>query len=46
MTAHIRAGRRRVHRGYKCSIRTPWWSTPSLWQPDLFLLRQIHAAPG
>ncbi|QQK48930.1 class I SAM-dependent methyltransferase [Mycobacterium avium subsp. paratuberculosis] len=46
LTAHIRAGEAAgVHRGYKCSIRTPWWSTPSLWQPDLFLLRQIHAAP-
>lgn len=34
-----------MHRGYKCSIRTPWWRTPSLWEPDLFLLRQIHRAP-
>ena len=34
-----------VHTGYKCSIRTPWWSTPSLWFPDLFMLRQIHRAP-
>lgn len=44
--AHIRAGEAAgVHRGYKCSIRRPWWSTPSLWFPDLFLLRQIHLAP-
>lgn len=44
--AHIRAGEAAgVHRGYKCSIRKPWWSTPSLWVPDLFLLRQIHLAP-
>jgi adenine-specific DNA methylase len=34
-----------VHCGYKCSVRTPWWSTPSLWMPDLFMLRQIHLAP-
>jgi len=34
-----------VHRGYKCSVRSPWWRTPSLWVPDLFLLRQIHLAP-
>jgi len=34
-----------VHRGYKCSIREPWWTTPSLWIPDLFMLRQIHRAP-
>lgn len=44
--AHLRAGEAAgVHRGYKCSIRKPWWSTPSLWVPDLFLLRQIHRAP-
>ncbi len=46
LLAHIRAGEAAgVHRGYKCSIRTPWWATPSLWTPDLFLLRQIHRAP-
>ncbi|GLE54152.1 class I SAM-dependent methyltransferase [Mycobacterium montefiorense] len=46
LAAHIDAGEADgVHRGYKCSIRTPWWRTPSLWVPDLFLLRQIHLAP-
>ena len=46
LAAHIRAGEAAgVHRGYKCSIRNPWWSTPSLWIPDLFMLRQIHLAP-
>lgn len=46
VVAHVRAGEAAgVHRGYKCSIRTPWWTTPSLWVPDLFLLRQIHRAP-
>lgn len=46
LIAHIRAGESAgVHRGYKCSIRKPWWGTPSLWVPDLFLLRQIHRAP-
>jgi len=46
LLAHIEAGAAaRVHTGYKCSIRTPWWSTPSLWFPDLFMLRQIHRAP-
>ncbi|OBH85248.1 lactate dehydrogenase [Mycobacterium scrofulaceum] len=46
LIAHIRAGESAgVHRGYKCSIRKPWWGTPSLWAPDLFLLRQIHRAP-
>ncbi|MGD1236788.1 Eco57I restriction-modification methylase domain-containing protein [Mycobacterium seoulense] len=46
LAAHIEAGAAAgVDRGYKCSIRDPWWSTPSLWIPDLFLLRQIHLAP-
>ena len=46
LVAHIDAGEAAgVHRGYKCSIRKPWWSTPSLWIPDLFMLRQIHLAP-
>src|SRR5262249_22472186 len=46
LLAHVDAGEAAgVHRGYKCSIRTPWWSTPSMWVPDLFMLRQIHLAP-
>lgn len=46
LLAHIDAGAAAgVDRGFKCSIRKPWWSTPSLWIPDLFMLRQIHRAP-
>lgn len=46
LVTHIDAGKRAgVDKGYKCSIRKPWWSTPSLWIPDLFMLRQIHLAP-
>jgi adenine-specific DNA methylase len=46
LVAHVRAGEAAgVHLGYKCSIREPWWITPSLWMPDLFLLRQIHRSP-
>ncbi|KAA1250347.1 class I SAM-dependent methyltransferase [Mycobacterium simiae] len=46
LAAHIQAGEAAgVHLGYKCSIRKPWWSTPSLWVPDLFMLRQIHLTP-
>ena len=46
LLAHIDAGAAAgVDRGYKCSIRKPWWGTPSLWIPDLFMLRQIHVAP-
>lgn len=35
-----------VTSGYKCRIRLPqWWSVPSMWQPDAFMLRQIHEGP-
>ncbi|WP_088288853.1 class I SAM-dependent methyltransferase [Kineosporia sp. A_224] len=34
-----------VHQGYKCSIRSPWWTTPSFWVPDAFMYRQIHTHP-
>lgn len=34
-----------VHRGYKCSIRKAWWSVPSVWRPDAFMLRQIYDHP-
>ncbi len=34
-----------VHRGYKCSIRKKWWSVPSIWTPDAFMLRQIYDHP-
>ena len=30
-----------VHSGYKCKIRSPWWSVPSTQEPDGFMLRQI-----
>lgn len=34
-----------VHKGYKCSIRTPWYSVPSVWAPDAFIFRQIYDFP-
>ena len=35
----------RVHEGYKCSIRSPWYAVPSVWQPTGFLFRQIYDFP-
>ena len=32
-------------RGYKCSIRNPWYVVPSVWNPEAFMLRQIHGYP-
>ncbi len=46
LLSHVELGEAaEVHLGYKCSIRKPWWRTPSMWTPDLFMLRQIHLAP-
>ena len=33
------------HKGYKCRIRTRWYIVPSVWTPDAFMLRQVHAYP-
>lgn len=30
-----------VHEGYKCRIRSSWWSVPSISQPSGFMLRQV-----
>lgn len=35
----------KVHRGYKCSIREPWYAVPSVWNPDGFVFRQIYDFP-
>jgi len=43
---YIREGEaKEFHRGYKCSIRSPWYNVPSVWTPDAFLLRQINKGP-
>lgn len=34
-----------VHRGYKCSIRKPWYTVPSVYEPDCFFFRQIYDFP-
>lgn len=36
---------RNYHAGYKCRIRKHWYSVPSVWIPDAFMLRQIHRHP-
>ncbi|MDA9261319.1 N-6 DNA methylase [Planktomarina temperata] len=33
------------HKGYKCSIRKPWFFVPSVWVPDGFAFRQIYDFP-
>jgi adenine-specific DNA-methyltransferase len=34
-----------LHTGFKCRIRNLWYIVPSVWTPDAFMLRQIHAYP-
>jgi len=34
-----------AHSGFKCSTRDPWYSVPSVWQPDCFFFRQIYDFP-
>lgn len=35
----------KVHQGYKCSIRSPWYAVPAVWRPDAFVFRQIYDFP-
>ena len=43
---YIQQGERmKVHQGYKCSIRTPWYAVPAVWKPDAFVFRQIYNFP-
>lgn len=35
----------KIHQGYKCSIRTPWYAVPAVWPPDAFVFRQIYDFP-
>ena len=43
---YIRVGEEQgVHKGYKCSNRSPWYAVPSVWVPHGFLFRQIYDFP-
>jgi adenine-specific DNA-methyltransferase len=37
--------KRKIHTGYKCSIRNTWYQVPSIWIPDCFFFRQIYDFP-
>ena len=46
LSKYIRSGEANgVNEGFKCSIRTPWYAVPSIWNPDGFLFRQIYDFP-
>lgn len=43
---YIRYGEaKEFHKGYKCSIRSPWYAVPATWSPDGFVFRQIYDFP-
>ena len=43
---YIRSGENNaIHKGFKCSVRTPWYAVPSVWIPDGFVFRQIYDFP-
>ena len=46
LVRYIREGEsKKIHEGYKCSIRKPWYSVPAVWSPDGFVFRQIYDFP-
>jgi adenine-specific DNA methylase len=46
LESYIRQGEdNAVHKGYKCSIRVPWYAVPSVWIPDGFVFRQVYDFP-
>lgn len=46
MLSYIEDGEQKnFHKGYKCSIRNPWYTVPSVWIPDGFAFRQIYDFP-
>lgn len=46
LARYIRSGEgKKVHEGYKCSIRNPWYEVPAVWNPDGFVFRQIYDFP-
>ena len=43
---YVRLGEaQQINQGYKCSIRKPWYSVPSIWNPSCFFFRQIYDFP-
>jgi adenine-specific DNA-methyltransferase len=43
---YVEAGEKAgLNAGYKCRIRNRWYVVPSVWTPDAFMLRQVHAFP-
>jgi adenine-specific DNA-methyltransferase len=43
---YVNSGARaELNTGFKCRTREPWYAVPSIWTPDAFMLRQVHAYP-
>ncbi len=41
----IRGEEKEINKGYKCRIRKHWYTVPSIWTPQAFMLRQVHSYP-
>lgn len=37
--------KKEINKGYKCRIRKHWYTVPSIWTPQAFMLRQVHSYP-
>lgn len=43
---YIKEGEKKgIHKAYKCSVRTPWWSVPLVERPDLLFAYMNHERP-
>lgn len=46
VTEYLEEGRKQgIHQRYKCGIRDPWYSVPSVWPAHALLLRQADELP-
>lgn len=44
--AYIAAGEREeLHRRYKCRVRTPWYTVPSVYSTEIGMLKRAHNTP-
>ena len=45
-SAYIRLGKKdNLHTRYKCRVRNPWYSVPSVYSTDIGLLKRCHETP-
>lgn len=46
MRLYLREGESKaIHQRFKCRVRTPWWSVPSVYSSEIGLLKRAHDVP-